>query len=85
MSIPISTVPSMSWESTRPESSHVKRARLEEVRPDELDDADEAMMLAEIEAEAMHPEHIQPARLRQKEPELADGIAAALAKLREKD
>ena len=73
----------MSRENTRPESN-AKRARLEELRPEELDDADEAMLLAEAQAEATGPEHVQPARSARKEPELADGIAAALAKLREK-
>jgi DNA excision repair protein ERCC-1 len=82
--IPISTVPSMSRENTRPESSHVKRARLEELRPDELDDADEAMMLAQAEVEAIHPGQLHASRNVRKEPELADGVAAALAKLREK-
>ena len=72
--IPISTVPSMSRENTRPGSSHVKRARLEEVRSDEL---------AEAEAGGASVEQAQSRTMR-KEPELADGIAAALAKLREK-
>lgn len=83
--IPIGNLPSISRENTRPESSHVKRARLEEIRPDELDATDEAMMLAEAEAEATHPEQVQRARTARQEPELADGVAAALAKLREKE
>lgn len=81
--IPISMVPSMSRESirpsmsrenTRPGSSPVKRARFEEVRSDEL---------AEAEAGGTSVEQTRPRTVR-KEPELADGIAAALAKLREK-
>lgn len=82
--IPISTLPSVSRENTRPDSSHVKRARLEEIRPDELDETDEAMLLTEAEADVTHPQQVQPARPVRKEPELAEGIAAALAKLREK-
>lgn len=81
--IPISTVPSMSRENTRPGSSYVKRARLEEVGPDELDDADEAMMLAEAQARSTFVAQVQSRTIR-KEPELTDSIAAALAKLREK-
>jgi DNA excision repair protein ERCC-1 len=82
--IPISTVPSLLRGNTRPESSHLKRVRLEEIRPGELDGADEAILLAEAEAEATRPERVQPARPVRKEPELAEGIAAALVKLREK-
>lgn len=85
MPIPISTVPSMSRDNTWPDSSHAKRACLEEIRPDELDGADEAMLLAEAEAEATHPNPVQLARLVRGEPELAEGVAAALSKLRQKD
>ena len=91
--IPISTVPSLSRDSTRPnmsrgdtmpESSHVKRARLEEIRPDEYDDVDNSMLLAEAEAEATRLEKIQPARPIREEPQLSGGVAAALSRLREK-
>ena len=92
--VPISSVPSLNRHGTRPEiataeSSH-KRSRLGEVNFDDnefdVDDSDAALLDA-AEAEAARPEAILqklvPENART-EPELSTGIAAALARLRDK-
>lgn len=82
-----SATPNMSRESTRPEGGS-KRARLQEITPDDFDneaDDDEALaaLAAAEDVAATHSQH-RPAPARQhKEPELTSGVAAALAKLRE--
>jgi len=90
--VPISTVPSISREGShpapsreesRPGSSH-KRPRLEEVPFDDFDEADEAALLAaeaESQSNAEKPKAVQATS--RKEPELAEGVMAALAKLRQ--
>lgn len=86
---PQSTTPNISRESTRPEASN-KRPRLQELDPDDLnDDAEAAAEIAAAEsinqhrpATALDPSKEQ-SRDSRKEPELAGGVAAALAKLRE--
>ena len=90
--VPISTVaatrregsvPTMSRENTRPQSSH-KRARLEEITPTEIDDQDAAIITAVDQttrsSDAEKPKIVQA--ITRDEPELSDGVMAALAKLR---
>ncbi|KAK5431963.1 ssDNA endonuclease and repair protein rad10 [Exophiala xenobiotica] len=92
--IPISTVPSLSRQGTvagpaakAPEASRgQKRSRLEEFQIDDGIDEDEAALLAMVEADidladAEKPKAAQA--VARKEPELSEGVMAALAKLRE--
>lgn len=89
----ISMVPSrevsglgLSTENTMPESSH-KRMRLEDNDNGEPSAEEEAALLAEAEQASEDVERpqqtMEPAKGRE-EPELSEGVMAALAKLREK-
>ena len=93
--VPISTVSTirqeesvanLSRENTRPESNH-KRARLEEITPNGLEHNDAAMVAA-VDQTA-HPSDAEKPKISQaitrNEPELSDGVMAALAKLRQND
>ena len=84
--IPISTVSSISREHTRPESSHEK-SKLHEIRAEDLDDFDESVLEASNADSVMNePEVAVPTMAKspaQDEPQLAKGIAAALARLRQ--
>jgi DNA excision repair protein ERCC-1 len=91
--IPISMIPSreasglgLSRDNARPDSSH-KRRRLEEVDTGEPNSDEEAALLAEAErATGSMPiaSDLPPATERRQEPQLSEGVMAALAKLREK-
>ncbi|KIW13040.1 hypothetical protein PV08_08227 [Exophiala spinifera] len=92
--IPISTVRSLSRQGTPmntvAESSEgprgLKRSRLEEIPMNEGIDADEAALLAMAEAESHLTDVEQPKvaqAITRKEPELSEGVMAALAKLRQ--
>ncbi|KIW82357.1 hypothetical protein Z517_05384 [Fonsecaea pedrosoi CBS 271.37] len=92
--IPIGSVPSLSRQgsaavptqnSTEAGPSH-KRPRLEEVTMDDLDEEEEAALLAlaDVEAAKSASQTSRPAQPQaRKEPELSAGVAAALAKLRQ--
>ncbi|KIW91157.1 uncharacterized protein Z519_08052 [Cladophialophora bantiana CBS 173.52] len=94
--IPIGTVPSFSRQGTASAASAAqkttetgpnhKRPRLEEVTMDNLDEEEEAALLALADVEAAKAEadnarHTRPPI--SEEPELSAGVAAALAKLRQ--
>jgi DNA excision repair protein ERCC-1 len=91
--IPIGMVPSreasglgLSRDSTRLDNSH-KRIRFEDVDTGEPTSDEEAALLAEAEWAAQNiptTSEVTPATKRQQEPELSEGVMAALAKLREK-
>ena len=91
--IPISMVPSreasslgLSKDSMRPDSNH-KRRRFEEVDAGEPNSDEEAALLAEAEQVSENlPTTLEsaPAKKVRQEPELSDGVMAALAKLRDK-
>ena len=78
---------SLSRENTIPEPS-TRRRRFEEIQPDDIDD-EEISMFAKAEAAIVTPTPktsvpLAGTKSKRPEPELADGVAAALAKLREK-
>ena len=90
--IPISMIPSreasglgLSRDTPRSGSSH-KRRRLEEMDAEALNSDEEAALLAEAEqvAESMPTSDSAPKAKRRQEPELSEGVMAALAKLRDK-
>lgn len=63
-----------------------KRSRLEQLENDEFEVADEAALMALMEAESELADAEKPKAVKavsQNEPELSEGIAAALAKLRQ--
>lgn len=79
-----STTPTLSRESTRPESSH-KRPRLQEISADEVDDEEALAAFASTEdapSDAPSQHAVPVSRPAPKDPELTSGVAAALAKLR---
>jgi len=76
----------LSRDSTRLDNSH-KRIRFEDVDTGEPTSDEEAALLAEAEWAAQNiptTSEVTPATKRQQEPELSEGVMAALAKLREK-
>ena len=76
---------SLSRDTSRPESSH-KRSRLEELDADEPNSDEEAALLAEAERVSENVPTISgsaPATKGRQEPELSEGMMAALAKLRD--
>jgi DNA excision repair protein ERCC-1 len=91
--IPISMIPSreassigLSKDNMRLDSSH-KRRRFEDVDTGEPTSDEEAVLLAEAEraAESMPiTSDLTPAPKRRPEPEMSEGVMAALAKLRDK-
>jgi DNA excision repair protein ERCC-1 len=91
--IPINMVPrreasglGLSRDNSQPASSH-KRRRLEEVDTGEPNSDEEAALLAEAEQTAESvpiTSNLTPSTKRRQEPELSEGVMAALAKLREK-
>jgi len=89
--IPISSISSkefhratVSRENTRPESSH-KRRRMEDLSPNGLVDEDESALLKEAESAPLADAEKRKAAqaITRKEPELSEGVMAALAKLRQ--
>ncbi|KAK6383102.1 ssDNA endonuclease and repair protein rad10 [Exophiala oligosperma] len=93
--IPISTVPSLSRQGTSipsvadpaEGSRGQKRPRLEEIPMDDGLDEDEAALVAMVEAESNLADAEKPKvaqAVARKEPELSEGVMAALAKLRQK-
>ena len=91
--IPIGMIPSreasgqgLSRENTIPESSH-KRRRLEQVDVSEPNSDEEAALLAEAEQASVNmltTREAAPGKSGRQEPELSEGVKAALAKLRDK-
>ena len=79
-------MPGLSRDNTIPEFAP-KRRRIEEIlEDDDLNDEDEAALLAAVEqetplADAEKPKAAQA--IKRNEPELSEGVMAALAKFRE--
>lgn len=94
--IPISTIPSLSRQGSSagflPNHSEAgpsqKRPRLEEVAFDDFDDEEEAALLALADKESTIRDAAKSKTVQavtRKDPELSEGVVAALAKLRQND